>query len=102
MKRLFLLGSLLCAHVGCGGDEGAEAFPTYQACFDAHTDDENLPVLEAIVVCCLEHPIAGMTEACGADKPTCINYLTANLKQTDASVTEVMMACDDYENQLSM
>ncbi|MGE0545753.1 MAG: hypothetical protein AB7O24_26840 [Kofleriaceae bacterium] len=102
MKRVLLLASLVCAQLGCNGDEGAEAFPTYQECFDDHTEEENLPVKEAIIVCCLEHPIGGTTMVCGGAKADCVNYLTNNLKQTSASVTDVMDACDEYVNQLEM
>jgi hypothetical protein len=98
MLRLFIAGSLVVAWLpGCKNDEGPEAYPTYQECFDDHTEVEKLPIEEAIVVCCLEHPIDGMVPACGATKPDCINYLTINLKQTSAGVVEVMNACTTYE-----
>jgi len=89
--------------IGCGGDDGAEAFPTYQECFDDHTmGGEHLPVKESIVVCCIEHPIDGKTIVCGDTKADCINYLTANLNQTSASTTDVMEACSDYVAQKNM
>lgn len=96
---LVLTSALLSTLPGCG-EEGHEASPftTYQACFDEHMKPMVLTVTEAIVECCLDHPIAGQRPACGADRPECINYLTANLNQTSASTIEVMDACTEYEN----
>lgn len=89
------------ATAGCGDDgHEATAHATYQACFDTHVEDEQLPVLDAILMCCAEHPIDGARPACGATAPECINYLTANLAQTSASTVEVMDACAQYEAQL--
>ncbi len=93
---LMVLGS-----VGCK-DAPPEAYATYQECFDDHVMKESLPVKEAIVVCCLEHPIDGHLMACGVNKPDCINYLTASLNQTSASTTDVMEACADYVTKMSM
>jgi hypothetical protein len=98
-RALFLAS--VCWLAACGED-GPEAFPTYQACFDDHTGAEALPVAKAIVICCLEHPIAGVAPVCGETAPDCINYLTANLNQTSASTVEVMDACTDYIAQKSM
>jgi hypothetical protein len=87
----------------CGHDDGEEAFDTYQACFDDHTSGgEMLPVKEAIVVCCLEHPIAGHTEVCGATTADCMTYLSTNLSATSATATEVSEACMDYVTQKGM
>jgi hypothetical protein len=92
---------LLIGAVGCK-DDPIEAYPTYQECFDDHTMKEMLPTKEAIVVCCLEHPINGISPACGDIKADCINYLTINLNQTSASTTDVMDACADYISQKNM
>jgi hypothetical protein len=84
-------------------DHGEEPFDTYQACFDDHHGGaENLPVQEAIVVCCLEHPIAGHTEVCGATAADCMTYLTQNLSSTSATPADVTAACADYETQKGM
>ncbi|MBL0215343.1 MAG: hypothetical protein IPQ07_15835 [Myxococcales bacterium] len=96
-----LFALLVIGSVGCK-DDPPEAYPTYQECFDDHTTHEMLPVMEAIVICCLEHPIAGVAPVCGDTKPDCINYLTNNLNQTSASTIEVMDACADYVTQKSM
>jgi hypothetical protein len=92
---------LLIGTVGCK-DDPIEAYATYQECFDEHTTKEMLPTKETIVVCCLEHPINGISPACGDIKADCINYLTANLNQTSASTTDVMDACADYVSQKNM
>lgn len=102
MKLAVALFSVLClGSVGCK-DDGEEAYPTYQECFDDHTMHEMLPVQEAIVVCCLDHPINGTKIVCGETKPDCINYLTSNLSQTSASTIDVMDACGEYITQKSM
>ncbi len=87
----------------CGDDGGGEeAYPTFQECFDDHHDVESLPVGESIVICCLEHPIAGVTEVCGATATTCETYLAANLDTASATSTEVTAACADYVMQKGM
>ena len=78
------------------GDDPPESFPTYQACFDSRTMEAAQLVPDAIVMCCLDHPIGGMTSACGTTTPDCINYLTNNLNQTSASEIEKMDACGAY------
>jgi len=80
----------------CGGDNGAEAYPTYQECFDDHTTVESLPVAQAITVCCLEHPINGVMPACGATAADCMTYLAANLSSTSATADQITAACNDY------
>lgn len=92
---------LLLGTVGCK-DDPIEAYATYQECFDEHTMEESLLVPEAIVICCLEHPINGISPACGDTKADCINYLTSNLAQTSASTTQVSDACADYIVQKAM
>ena len=80
---------------GCGEDP-PESFPTYQECFDSRTMEAAQLVPDAIVMCCLDHPIGGMTSACGLTTPDCINYLTAQLSQTSASTVEKMDSCAAY------
>jgi hypothetical protein len=82
----------------CGGTP-PDAYATYQACFDDHTMVEALPVPEAIVVCCLEHPIAGVKPSCGATAAACTDYLGINLSATSATPAEVTAACADYITQ---
>ena len=103
MKLAVVLSSLVVlGSIGCDHDHEHSAFPTFQECFDEHTMKESLPKIEAIVVCCLDHPINGVSPACGDIKADCINYLTANLNQTSADTVEVMDACTEYVSQKSM
>lgn len=101
MHRTVLLATLVLGlGVGCGED-GPEAFPAYQECFDKFFDfGRGMSPTESILECCLLHPIDGQMPACGADMPECVNYLTANLDQTSASFVEVQEACTTYANQL--
>lgn len=99
--RYFLFASLLLS--ACGDDGGdSESFDTFQDCFDDHHVEESLPTKEAIVICCLDHPIAGVTEVCGATAATCETYLGTNLDTASATSTEVTEACTDYEMQKDM
>jgi len=84
--------------LGCGEDP-PKSYDTYQACFDDRTMKGMELVPDAIVACCLENPIGGLTKACGATTPDCINYLTANLNQTSASTVEKMDACAAYVDE---
>ncbi len=79
-----------------------EPFDTYQQCFDEHHTEESLPTQQAIVICCLEHPIAGVTEVCGASAASCMTYLATNLSTSSATSTEITAACTDYETQKDM
>jgi hypothetical protein len=89
------------ASIGCG-DDPPKSYPTYQMCFDDLTMAKMMLVPDAIVMCCLDHPINGMSPACGDIKADCINFLTANLMQTSASTTEVMDSCAEYISQKNM
>lgn len=82
-------------------DHEHDDYQTFQACYDAHTMEENLPFQEAVVVCCLDHPIDGNAEPCGATAPECITYLGANLTSS-ATSTEIEAACDEYIIQKGM
>ncbi len=99
MKLAVVLFSfVVIGSIGCGDDPPA-SFATYQACFDDRTMAAKKPIPDAIVACCLDHPIDGMSPACGDTKPDCINYLTANLNQTSADTVQVMDACTEYVAQ---
>jgi hypothetical protein len=100
---LFCFASF-AASAACGGDDGGEeAFDTYQECFDDHHGGaEALGVQESIVVCCLEHPIAGHTEVCGSTTADCMTYLATNLSSASATATEISAACTDYVAQKGM
>lgn len=100
----FALASLpfVYAFVGaCGGGGESQAYATFQACFDDHTMKESLSTSEAIVVCCIDHPIGGKKDTvCGTTSADCVTYLTANL--TGPTSAELMSACDDYVTQNGM
>jgi hypothetical protein len=101
--RFALLSVLFCvATAACGGNDEEEAYPTYQECFDDHHTNESLSVHDSIVVCCLEHPINGVKEVCGATAADCTAYLGTNLSATSATSTDVMTACTDYVTQKGM
>lgn len=98
MRSLCIAAALLLS--ACH-DHAHEGFDTFQACYDDHAVDEMLPFQEAVVVCCLDHPIDGDSEVCGATAPECVTYLNANLSST-ATATEVEAACDEYVIQKGM
>ncbi|MBL9016977.1 MAG: hypothetical protein JNL83_22500 [Myxococcales bacterium] len=97
MRSICLFACALVA--GCHGHTHDE-YPTLQACFDEHTVAESLPIRQAIVICCLDHPIAGVSEVCGADHTACEAYVRANLPAV--ATTDVTAACADYETQKGM
>lgn len=95
-----VLLALPLAVAGCGHpDEEAEPFDTLQACYDEHHNVESLTVLQAIVVCCLDHPIAGVHPSCKDTQADCVTHVDAQL---DASVvlTDIQAACTEYINQM--
>lgn len=96
MRAQLFAAMVILGSAACGGDDPPEAFPTYQACFDNRTMEAAVLVPDAIVECCLDHPIGGLTFACGTTTPDCINYLTINLNQTSASEIEKMDSCAAY------
>ncbi len=95
-----LLVTALCLPA-CGGSDDAESFATLQDCYDDHHNEEALPVLEAIAVCCLDHPIAGVSPACKDTQAACEAFVDAEL---DASVSaaDITAACADYISQKDM
>lgn len=96
--RFVLATVLFC--VACHSHDH-EGFATFQACFDEHTMVEALPFQQAVVVCCLDHPIDGVSEACGATAADCVTYLGANLTST-ATQADIQAACDEYITQKGM
>ena len=86
--------------VGCHSADDAP-FDTYQLCFDQQTEVQLQPVIESIVECCIDHAIAAVKPACQNTVSDCINYLTANLVQTDASTVEVHDGCQAYITEIT-
>lgn len=85
--------------VACSDNKsGEEAFNTLQDCYDDHHDGaEGLPIQEAIVVCCIEHPIgtAGEHPSCGATQAECITHVRAELDPAVIN-SDIDAACTDY------
>jgi hypothetical protein len=78
-----------------------KSYDDFQACFDDQTlNDPALIAVDKILLCCLDHPIGGVTPACKTTKAECINFLTDNLKQTDASVVDLMDGCQMYVDMM--
>lgn len=88
------------AFTACSNDDkpvDADPFDTLQDCYDEHHGgDEHLPIQEAIVTCCLDHPIAGMkAPTCLDTKADCVTHVRAGL---DASIldADIDAACMTY------
>jgi hypothetical protein len=79
--------------VGCESDETPGA-ATYQECFDDRPDSATAQ--DKVVDCCLDFVIGGLRYACGTTTAECINYLTANLNQTDIDQPGKQAACEMY------
>jgi hypothetical protein len=82
-----------------GGNDDADPFDTLQDCYDDHHNEESLSVHDSIVVCCLDHPIAGVHPSCETTQAACVTHVDAEL---DASVTlaDIQTACTDYVAEL--
>ena len=100
MRLVLAFASIMLA-AGCSGNSDEESYDTFQACFDDHHNVETLPVDQAIVVCCVDHPIgsAGKNVVCGADSASCTTYVTANLSATSATSSDISTACTTYQTQ---
>lgn len=96
---LFALPLVLAS---CSSDDADdEPFDTLQDCFDDHTEGgEGFTPTEAITVCCLDHPIDGVSPACGATAAQCEDFVDAELDTTSATADEIADGCDDYEANL--
>jgi hypothetical protein len=100
--RIVTLSLFACslALSACGGDADDEGYDTLQACYDDHHLVENLPVLQAIATCCLNHPIMGVAPSCEDTVAACVTHVEAEL---DSSVTtpDIQAACTEYVSQRS-
>jgi len=94
-----LFGSSLVLSACGDKTEDAEPFATLQACFDDHhSGAESLPVANAITVCCLDHPIAGVHPSCKDTVVDCVTHVDAELDST-VTPSDIQAACADYINQ---
>lgn len=88
-----------CGDDANDGNGDAEPFDTLQDCFTEHHGEESLPIGQAIVVCCLDHPIAGVHPSCGTTAAECVTHVRSEL---DSSVidSDISAACTDYQDKL--
>ena len=83
----------------CGDSEkDADPFDTLQACFDEHHNMESLTVQQAIVVCCLDHPIAGVHPSCKDSQTDCVAHVRAELTAATLDA-DIAAACTTYLSQ---
>jgi hypothetical protein len=91
------LASLSLTLGACNNSEPVDAdpFDTLQACYDEHHGGtEHLPIQQAIVTCCLDHPIAGMkAPTCPNTQTDCVNHVRAalDLSILDADIDAACM-----------
>ncbi|HEU4733217.1 MAG TPA: hypothetical protein VFT22_35235 [Kofleriaceae bacterium] len=81
----------------CGGDSSMDAGPydTLQDCYDDHHITEALTVQQAIVVCCLDHPINGVHPSCGTSQVDCVAHVDMELDPS-VSAADIDAACTTY------
>lgn len=95
------LASLSLTLTACSNNPPVDAdpFATLQACYDAHhSGSEHLPIQQAIVTCCLDHPIGGMkAPTCPMIQMDCFTHVRAAL---DPSIVDadINAACTTYIN----
>jgi hypothetical protein len=95
--------ALPLAFAACSSDDTAddEPFDTLQDCFDDHhSGAEGLSITEAITVCCIDHPIAGVKPSCGNTQAQCEDHVDLELDPASASETDISDACADYLDNL--
>jgi hypothetical protein len=86
----------------------ADPFATMQLCFDEHHTTEALSVNDAIVICCLDHPINGVHPSCGNTVAECQARLTGTdpvgklTLTTEVTTATIMTACQDYVTKKGM
>jgi hypothetical protein len=91
--------SLPIVLAACGDSEkDADPFDTLQECFDEHHNMESLTVQQAIVVCCLDHPIAGVHPSCKDSQTDCVTHVRAELTATTLDA-DIAAACTTYLGQ---
>lgn len=85
----------------CSDDDDGEGegFATLQDCYVDHHEEEGLGVQEALVVCCLDHPIAGVHPSCGNTVDDCIAHVDANI-DTSVTTDDIDAACETYVDEL--
>ena len=106
MRFVLLLSIVSTAllFAACGHDDDHDAYATFQECYSDHTMVESLPPEQAIVICCIEHPIgsAAKNTVCGNDAAACSTYITANVTTGAPTSTQLTAGCNDYITQRGM
>jgi len=97
LSHFFVAAALAGA---CGSSSNSNNFPTFQACFDEHTQKEGFDTQCAVEICCIAHGIgsAKMNTVCGDTTQSCDAYATANLTvPTDPNLAaNIMTGCSSY------
>lgn len=98
VSAAWLAVPVVFAACGSSSTMDAEPFATLKACYDEHHTMESLTVQQAIVVCCLDHPINGVHPSCQNTQADCVSHVRTNL---DASITDadIAAACMTYISQ---
>lgn len=93
---LCLVASLSLAACGSSAKPDADPFATLQACYDEHHTTESLSVHDAIVVCCLDHPIGATGEhpSCKDTQTDCVAHLHTEIPSV--SDADDQAACTTY------
>jgi hypothetical protein len=92
---------LILVLAGCASPSSnmdAEAYPTFQGCWDEHHLTESFSVRKAIEVCCIDHPIgtAAANTVCGDTASSCETYVGAGLTSSSATADDINAACSAY------
>lgn len=98
MRTAVLVTALLAIPLALAACHGHDGFDTLQACYDEHTNVERLPVQDAIVVCCLDHPVQGVNPSCRDSQADCVAHVDAEL-DASVSLSDIQMACTTYINE---
>lgn len=98
-----LLHTAACSSDNTGDDGDAEPFDTYADCYYDHHNEESLPIGQAIVVCCIDHPIGAddPNVVCGETELDCEDYVDANIGDDTVTAGDITAACEDYITQRS-
>jgi hypothetical protein len=92
----FLTLPLVLTACGSSNPVDADPFDTLQACYDEHNGNEHLTPQQAIVTCCLDHPIGGQpAPTCLNTQTDCVSHVTANLSSSIMQ-TDIAAACMTY------
>jgi hypothetical protein len=100
LSSLFVVPLVLAACSDDKNNQDAEPFDTLQDCFDDHHNEEHLTTKEALVVCCVDHPIGDqkLHPSCGDTLDACKTHVRGEI-DTSVTDTDIGDACADYLNR---